>query len=97
LISYFEAEQATFTRASISFSRSLRIAQMLGLHLLDRGDTVPLGDTVDIADVIELEERRRTWWVIFICDRFICATTGWPAQIDENDVRKRHHHSILLP
>ena len=77
-----------FTRASISFSRSLRIAQILGLHLLDGGGQVPLFDTADTTDTIESEERRRTWWVIFICDRFICATTGWPVQIDEKNVRK---------
>ncbi|KAL7904843.1 binuclear zinc transcription factor [Trichoderma velutinum] len=91
LMSYFEARQAMFTRASISFSRSLRLAQILGLHLLDGSDQMSMETGQCTTDLIELEERRRTWWVIFICDRFICATTGWPAQIDEQDI------TTLLP
>lgn len=84
-MSYFEAEQGSFARASISLSRSSRIAQVLGLHRLG-SDAAHSQDMMNASDVIDLEERRRTWWVIYICDRFTCATTGWLAQIDDRDV-----------
>ncbi|RFU80000.1 binuclear zinc transcription factor [Trichoderma arundinaceum] len=54
---------------------------------MDDNDQVLAPDLAVAPDFVEIEERRRTWWVIFISDRFICATTGWPAQIDERDVR----------
>lgn len=85
-MSHFEAEQAGFGRASISLSRSLRIAQILGLHLLDRNGPTQLQVAEDTAHPVDAEERRRTWWAIYVCDRFTCATTGWPSQIDDADV-----------
>jgi hypothetical protein len=36
---------------------------------------------------IEAEERRRTWWVVFLADRYLSSTTGWPSLVDERHVR----------
>lgn len=69
-----------FSRASTSLSRSLRIAQMLRLHQLDTGEGEPKNRP-------QLEEARRTWWVIFCSDRFVAGSTGWPAMINDDDVR----------
>lgn len=55
---------------------------MLNLHQIDR--IRPDGNIG--MDWIELEERRRTWWTIFCFDRFVCATTGWPALINDHNV-----------
>jgi hypothetical protein len=38
-------------------------------------------------DWAELEERRRTWWVLYCSDRFVSGTAGWPTLINEKDVR----------
>lgn len=84
LIANFEAQQMLFSRASTSLSRSLRIAQMLRLHQLDTDDGEPKNRP-------ELEEARRTWWVIFCSDRFVLGSTGWPAMINDDDT------STLLP
>ncbi|UKZ61309.1 uncharacterized protein TrAtP1_002575 [Trichoderma atroviride] len=78
LMANFEAQQMLFSRASTSLSRSLRIAQMLRLHQLDTGDGEPKNRP-------ELEEARRTWWVIFCSDRFVLGSTGWPAMINDDD------------
>ncbi|RGP69764.1 hypothetical protein FSPOR_4405 [Fusarium sporotrichioides] len=71
-----------FAKASITLSSAIRAAQILKLHQVDISQAT---GNVSI-DWIELEERRRTWWTIFCFDRFVCATTGWPALI--------HHHNI---
>lgn len=73
-----------FSRASTSLSRSLRIAQMLRLHQLDGEVSLNVAETKNRP---ELEEARRTWWVIFCSDRFVSGSTGWPAMINDNDVR----------
>jgi hypothetical protein len=36
---------------------------------------------------IEGEERRRTWWVVFLADRYLTSITGWPSLVDERHIR----------
>ncbi|KAI5922443.1 fungal-specific transcription factor domain-containing protein [Camillea tinctor] len=83
LIANFEAQHTMFSRASISFCRSLRLAQMLNLHRLD-SDPTKLHTSPEGWSVIE--EQRRTWWVIFCSDRLLSATTGWPLLISVKDI-----------
>ncbi|CAG1994106.1 unnamed protein product [Fusarium graminearum] len=83
LMSCFEAEHTMFAKASITLSSALRAAQMLNLHRVD----IPKSMETVSTDWIKLEERRRTWWTIFCFDRFVCATTGWPALIHQSKVR----------
>lgn len=90
LMANFEAQQTLFSRASTSLCRSLRIAQMLELHRIDQNDQSDQTLSSILAppkEWSELEERRRTWWVIFCSDRFVSGTTGWPALINARDVR----------
>lgn len=82
-MSCFEAEHTMFAKASITLSSALRAAQMLNLHRVD----IPKSMETVSTDWIKLEERRRTWWTIFCFDRFVCATTGWPALIHQSKVR----------
>lgn len=35
----------------------------------------------------EAEERRRSWWVVFLADRYLASTTGWPSLVDETHIR----------
>ncbi|KAK0610597.1 hypothetical protein B0T17DRAFT_500407 [Bombardia bombarda] len=82
LIANYEAHQIMFSRASTSLCRSIRIAQMLHLHRIGENDcNLPLAQGWS-----EVEERRRTWWVIFCSDRFVSGTTGWPVIINERDI-----------
>ncbi|CAG7561593.1 unnamed protein product [Fusarium equiseti] len=85
LMSCFEAEHTMFAKASITLSSAFRAAQMLNLNQVD--SIRPDGNIG--ADWIELEERRRTWWTIFCFDRFVCATTGWPALINDHNINTR--------
>lgn len=70
----------------MSVGRITRLVHMLGLHRLD-------GDNSDVKrilrppkDWIELEERRRTFWGAFYCDRWASSGTGWPMLIQEREV-----------
>ncbi|KAK3690252.1 binuclear zinc transcription factor [Podospora appendiculata] len=92
LVAHFEAEQLMFPRAAMSLGRSIRIAQMLNLQRIDQsGQVRVLPQTlIPPRDWSELEERRRTWWVIYGCDRCVAVATGWPALINDRDV-----HTLL--
>lgn len=76
-----------YSRASTSLGRSVRIAQMLNLHQLDRKALQARSILAPARDWTETEERRRTWWVVFCIDRFVCGATGWPALVNDRDVR----------
>ncbi|KAI9150495.1 C6 finger domain transcription factor dbaA [Paramyrothecium foliicola] len=88
LIANLEAQAGNFPRASISLARSVRTAQIMNLHQLDRGQQRPslFSQFEPPRDWIETEERRRTWWVIYIADRLVFATSGLPALIDDRQV-----------
>ena len=59
---------------------------MLGLHRLD-GLGVEVKQTLPReADAAELEERRRTFWMVFCMDLYAGVGTGWPLVVDERDV-----------
>ncbi|KFY08415.1 hypothetical protein V492_06239 [Pseudogymnoascus sp. VKM F-4246] len=90
LIAYFEAQLSFFSRASISLCRGIRISQMLNLHQMDRGEDTLLSTLPAPKDWSELEERRRTWWVMFCSDRFLYGTNRWPTLINERDI-----HTLL--
>ncbi|RNJ55400.1 hypothetical protein D7B24_008537 [Verticillium nonalfalfae] len=81
LCSNYEARQMWYSRSSTSLGRSVRIAQMLNLHQLDRKASQARSMLAPARDWTETEERRRTWWVVFCIDRFVCGATGWPALI----------------
>lgn len=89
LISAYECHiYAMFTRASTSLCRGVRIAQMLKLHQLDNREPEALQIGLPPPrNGIEAEERRRTWWVVFLADRYLTSTTGWPSLIDERHIR----------
>ena len=60
---------------------------MLKLHQLDAQETESLHSGLPPArSWIEAEERRRTWWVVFLADRYLTSATGWPSLIDERHV-----------
>jgi hypothetical protein len=74
----------------MSTSRAVRLVQMMRLHRLD-GVTQVMDPTLRFVqappDLTEAEERRRVFWVTYIMDRSSCISMGFPALIDERDVR----------
>lgn len=84
LLSSFEGQHVWFSRASLSTSRAVRVAQILGLHHVDgRGTNETM---LPAKDWCEREERRRTFWSAFGSDRGGSSTAGWPVLIDVSHV-----------
>ncbi|KAK4248624.1 hypothetical protein C7999DRAFT_40242 [Corynascus novoguineensis] len=79
------ARQPWYARASMSVSRCVRLAQMLGLYDVEAVDG---GFALAPANNwLEREERRRTMWAIFCTDRLSSSTTGWHPLVDIKKVR----------
>lgn len=85
LIGSFEAQHLWFSRASMSTSRAVRLAQILGLHAVDGGWGVNQ-TLLPPKDWCQREERRRTFWTVFCVDRGTSSTTAWPTLIDVSRV-----------
>lgn len=87
LITYYEFRRTSFARAWLSLGRANRLANMLGLHAMDQ-DTqsktqadfiLPLPEPVGLA---EMEERRRSFWVLFTFDVYASIRTGSKTSIN---------------
>jgi hypothetical protein len=75
------------SRAWLSVGRCVRMVQIMNLHKLD-SDATEFSKQIlpPPRDWMEVEERRRTFWTAFCCDRYSCVGSGWPMSIDDRDV-----------
>ncbi|KAH8125900.1 hypothetical protein ACSS6W_008822 [Trichoderma asperelloides] len=89
LISCYEARAMLYTRAGMSCARCCRLVHMLGLDKIDGLDDSPPENLGPPQDWIELEERRRVFWVAFSCDSQSSIATGWPSYISSEDIMTR--------
>lgn len=87
LLSQYETQKMCFPRAFMSVGRSARLAQMLGLHQVDKENRSAKQILPPAKDQIDLEVRRRAFWSAFLVDRWATSGTGWPVIIEVREVR----------
>lgn len=66
LLAVYEIGHAMYPAAQVSLGTSLKCAFALGI-----GWTASTKETFSAASWMEAEERRRTWWAIFMLERFV--------------------------
>ncbi|CAG8975979.1 hypothetical protein HYALB_00012314 [Hymenoscyphus albidus] len=93
---WYEFKGTGFARAWMSLGRAVRLGKMVGLHRIDRSEPMKETDSFQLPlpeteDQVELEERRRTFWVLFIFDAYASVRTNSPMSICESEI------SITLP
>jgi hypothetical protein len=93
LISFFEFKYLFFPRAWMSAGRSVRVAGMLGLNRLDSAGLEVKQALPPPRDWTDREERRRTFWMAYCCDKYASVGTGWPMSLEEADVS---HRKVVL-
>lgn len=98
LIALYEFKQSYFARAWVSVSRVTWLAQVLGLHKMDKKDSPRRSSFAHSylpadAGPIDLEERRRTLWAAFSLKCFANIGIGWntSATIDYREVRNNNN------
>lgn len=87
MVTVFEFRKLDLPAAWMSVGRTVRIAQMLSLQRLD---TKPSENArlylKPTNDTVEIEERRRTFWLVYWADQMASLGLGWPSSIREADV-----------
>lgn len=86
LVVNYESEAAVNARAWMSNRRANALSSMLGLHHIDGPEPERFTMLKPTKDLVELEERRRTFWHLFVCDRWASSGTGKSVYIKENEV-----------
>lgn len=85
-LAVYETKRLYFPRAWLSVGRAARLCHMMNLHRLD-GIGLNVKETLPSSTTwIEQEERRRTFWGVFVHDRYQSIASGWPTIFDERDV-----------
>lgn len=80
LMTVYELKHPNFGRAWMSLGRAVRLAKMMGIDRVDgqAGMAVqwsPHTQPAPLFNPAEAEERRRTFWVLYILDGFACTST----------------------
>jgi len=86
LIGVYEQTNMQFARGWISARKATSLAFATGLHKLDGVGLAVSNYASPTTDWIELEQRRRTFWLSFIQDKFLSTGSGLPVAVDERDV-----------
>lgn len=88
LVTLYELMRMNHTRGWTSAGRAFRLVQLMRLYEIDKsshGQILP-NNTAQM-DWVETEERRRTFWMAYSLDRFVCVRNGSPLTLQEQVVR----------
>lgn len=81
LLAIYEFMRSDYCRGWMSAGRAFRLIQLMRLQEID----VP-GCNRTQTDWVEMEEKRRTFWVAYALDRFVCIRYGCPLTLTEQVV-----------
>ena len=81
LLAIYEFMRIDFRKGWMSAGRAFRLIQLMRLHEMDI-------HSVDISQTnwAETEEKRRTFWMAYLLDRFVSIRNGWPLTLSEQVV-----------
>ena len=88
LVAHYESLRMGEHQAMLTAGRAFRLVQIARLYDIDIPDDVlspAVGSESDEA-FSEDEEKRRTFWVAFTLDRFLCWRNEWPLTLQEETV-----------
>ncbi|KAJ2973546.1 hypothetical protein NUW58_g8910 [Xylaria curta] len=89
----YELTHRTIQRAWLTVGRAVRLGHILGLHLNNakaEGSEVHHG-LPTTTDAISLEERRRAFWTLYICETYASSRARLPPLLQED------HITVPLP
>ncbi|KEY71252.1 hypothetical protein S7711_02359 [Stachybotrys chartarum IBT 7711] len=84
LVTIYELMRVQYRRGWMSAGRAFRLVQLMRLNEIDYSTGME-----EEKDLIEMEEKRRTFWVAYLLDRFINMHNGWPLTLSDEGVCTR--------
>lgn len=105
LIVRYEIEKNHLPRAWITLGRAIRLSRLIGLHEIDyntsKGNTHALRLALSPSeDFAVLEERRRSFWYLYIVESYLSPRTGMPFDLRDHQVSatsSRVYNAYLTP
>lgn len=83
LIATYESARTLHWQAWSSAGRAFRLVQLMRLHEIDS----PAGSSAADCDFVEVEERRRAFWLAYFLDHLFSMRNDWPVTLNEHVVR----------
>ena len=74
LLCFYELKHPNFPRAWLTLGRAIRMSKIMGLEKMDADPTIAavrqpvFAPATSVLDTTELEERRRTFWQLYVLD-----------------------------
>lgn len=87
LVTLYEFIRMNHRRGWTSAGRAFRLVQLMRLYEIDNPNRVPiLANGTAQMSWVETEEKRRTFWMAYSLDRFVCVRSGSPLTLHEQVV-----------
>lgn len=90
----YEVAHDRLVTAWLNLGRAIRMAKMFGLHYMDRSTSSAPRKSPSLyvrlnenPGELELEERRRSFWCLFILESYVSTRTGEPCELGDAQVR----------
>lgn len=88
LVTIYEFMQTNSRRGWTSAGRAFRLVQLMRLYEIDKcSDSFVEQNGCARIDWVEIEEKRRTFWMAYCIDRFISLRNEYPLTLQEQVVR----------
>lgn len=88
-VAYFELLHVEEHQAMLTAGRAFRLVQLARLYDVDGCIEDMFPNLVGEIDQRQQEEKRRTFWLAFSFDRFLCSQNEWPLTLQEEPIRTR--------
>lgn len=85
LLTMHENRAGCFGRAWITLGKAVRSSHVNMLHDMDALPAAAY-ENLELSEQLQRDEKRRTFWSIYILDKYCSVGTGWPASIREDDI-----------
>lgn len=85
LVVTFESMRTHHRQAWMSAGRAFRLVQAMRYHDIDKSGPSP----PQSGDFVEIEERRRVFWMAYFLDHVISMRDDWPITLNEHVVRMK--------
>ncbi|EED13248.1 conserved hypothetical protein [Talaromyces stipitatus ATCC 10500] len=82
LLAIYQFMRSTYRKGWLSAGRLFRLIQMMRLYEIDSPGE--LANQLMEPDWVEVEEKRRTFWMAYTLDRFANIRKGWPITLTEH-------------
>ena len=86
LLTHYEFRYMPYRQAWITAGRAFRIIRLTELHEINRFSVMAIN--LALPEIwVEIEEKRRTFWLAYCLDRFVNITNEWLLSLHEEMVR----------